>query len=234
MDVSHLLQANTYKRVNSKYVAENRAIGAIWERKFCEMAGMFGRSFTAHQIGRNDSAQIISYNGGRWNSFTAPDVTVWSYPGEHHEIKHKDPTIRKDTFVFGLEEYRLNALVWFANETKQAVQYTIHNYGLQHTDDKLTRSQRRSHQKHNQHNTIEHWFTANVLLLRQTVFHRERDESICNGKSIDTTILYWPIGIFTNLFYFWTNNSTDTTPQQKQVDAINPLLYVQAELFGVD
>ena len=100
----------------------DRKLGALWERKFCELAAHFGRVFTAHQLNRLGAACAA---GLGVNHLLLPDITLWSAPGEHHEIKHKAPT---ELGCFGLEQYRFAALLQFARLTGQRVFYTIHDH----------------------------------------------------------------------------------------------------------
>ena len=108
----------------SNLVADS-TLGQYWERQFCCMAANFGFMFSPLQIGRSTSA--MAYKGKAFNCFTLPDITIWTFPGQHHKIKHKNPT---HTCEFGLEVYRFDALVAFAQETRQDVMYTIDNHDL--------------------------------------------------------------------------------------------------------
>lgn len=110
--------------------ATDRETGAYWENQFCRMARGLGKVFTPHQFKRPDNSALFygpaSDSEGK-SQWTLPDITVWSAPGEHHEIKHKNQT---HDGMYGLEVYRIEALVRFANTTGQAVYYTIHDWQL--------------------------------------------------------------------------------------------------------
>jgi len=170
---------------------KDRKLGEYWERRFCIWAGKFSKSFTPMQIGRQKSAQAFTFSNKRYNSYTLPDVTIWSSPGEHHEIKHKSPI--PNVQWYGLEVYRLNALLWFAQETKQKILYTIHDHSLSggrdSTDDKL-----------------EHWFTVNVLDLPDRISHQGETKSYINGQVKDNIpIFYWHKDLWIPLYDFWTD-----------------------------
>lgn len=139
------------------------------------MMANFGLSFTPLQIGRTKSIQAYKKNS-QWKRYTLPDVTIWTAPGQHHEIKHKKPTIRG---YFGLEEYRFEALLWFANETLQSVYYTIHNHDL-------------SGGRNSKINDVSHWISANVLDLKNRYVEKRKGFSWINGNKAETWILYWP------------------------------------------
>lgn len=169
---------------------KDREMGAYWERRFCLWAGKFGKSFTPMQLGRESSVQAYIYKGNKFNRYTLPDVTIWSRPGEHHEIKHKNPTRHN---AFGLERYRFNALLWFANETGQDVMYTIHNHSL-------------SGGRNSKLDNIDHWFTANILDLDGRQIHLSNGSSYFNGQYRDNIpIFYWPKDLWTPLSSYWNN-----------------------------
>jgi len=165
----------------------DRKVGEYWEREFCKMAATAGMSFTPMQIGRTKSAQAFIRAGQRWNCYTLPDVTVWTFPGQHHEIKHKSPT---SWHTFGLEIYRFNALQWFAKETRQDVLYTIHNHAL-------------SGGRDGKDNDITHWFTANILELDGRWSSRSHVNSWVNGEKKRVPIYYWPVGSWHPLAEYW-------------------------------
>ena len=173
----------------------DRAIGDYWERQFCKMAANSGRSFTPHQIGR-DSSVIAAYRfDGKYHTATLPDITIWTSPGEHHEIKHKDQTARKE---FGLERYRVNALRWFAEETGQSVNYTIHDYDYVQLP---TRKERKAYRT----NEEEHWLTASILDLLSYDFRTDQNGvSWVNGARTEgIEILYWKAELFIPLSLLW-------------------------------
>jgi len=176
--------------------AADRKLGEYWERAFCIMAGERGRSYTPQQIGRTASAQAYLKQNGKYSHWTLPDVTVWTYPGEHHEIKHKSPT---GGGRFGLERYRYDALAWFANETQQQVYYTIHRWDLAG--------------EHSTENHIEHWVTISVEQLeemnangRGQLYNANGDSrgnSYVNGQKKNVAMYFWPARAWEPLASLW-------------------------------
>jgi hypothetical protein len=168
--------------------AADRTVGAYWERRFCELAAARGFVFSPLQIGRRGSAAAYrrGADGKRWHIFTLPDVTIWSAPGQHHEIKHKEPTRRGE---FGLEQYRFEALLDFQAVTQQAVLYTIHNHA--HAGGREVMQ-----------NRAEDWFTADVRELRGK-WSSSRGNSWVNGEKKQCVIYYWSAGLWQPLASLW-------------------------------
>lgn len=160
----------------------DRKMGEYWERMFCVMMADRGKMFTPMQIGHNGSVTAYSRRNGEWNRCTLPDVTVWTAPGEHHELKHKTANRYGS---YGLEQYRLNALLAFARETGQAVFYTIHDH---------------NGNRNEQVNRPEDWLSLNVWTLSTAKPKCFWGNSYVNGKSTRVPILYWPKAIFKPLF----------------------------------
>jgi len=174
--------------LHANNLSADRNLGRYWEEKFCELAAQYGRSFTENQIGRQRSAIA---KDSRFNVYTLPDITVWTAPGEHHEIKHKNPfPDYKYGPSFGLEEYRYKALLWFAHETKQSVMYTIHNHDLSGGRDAKV-------------NDIKHWITADVLYLFEKWHTRRDTNSYVSGISRSVPTLYWHANLWDSLKVFW-------------------------------
>ena len=148
------------------------------------------------QIGREMSAQAFSRDGEEWNRFTLPDVAVWTNPGEHHEIKHKNPTRNG---MFGLEVYRFKALLWFANETKQTVLYTIHNWEL--AGGKLIESL-----------DINEWMTVDVLELdKRWSYTNSKHPSWINGRRVENVPQhFWSQDLWTPLMDYWMPESAQS------------------------
>lgn len=161
--------------------AGDRKVGEEWERQFGILAGSHGKVFTPHQIGHPRGSALAYGPGGHkgWDRYLLPDVTVWTAPGEHHEIKHKSPT--RDG-CYGLERYRLDALVKWANITGQNVYYTIHDWqkaGARSSRDPVP-------------NRIEDWCTADVKDLARRITKSQRGSSWVDGiKKNDVLICYW-------------------------------------------
>lgn len=162
----------------------DRNLGEQWEKNFGQLALRHGLTVTAHQIGRKQSASAWYFENNQKRHVILPDVVVWSFPGQHHEIKHKNPTRRGE---FGLEAYRFDSLRWFQNTTKQPVFYSIHNHDY-------------SGGRLGSENRLEHWITASVSILDGTWTREdENGDSWCNGKVIKTKILYWETDLFAPL-----------------------------------
>lgn len=159
--------------------AADRSIGQHWENEFCRMARRYGKVFTPHQFGRPTSAMFFGAPDIAGKSgWTLPDITVWSAPGEHHEIKHKNPT--RDG-MYGLERYRLDALVRFANTTGQSVFYTIHDWemaGASSAADPLD-------------NDMDHWFVGDIAQLSIGYTRRSKDWTYYNGQQRRVEVWYW-------------------------------------------
>ena len=166
--------------------ARDRAVGEHWERQFGALGGAFGKTMTAHQIGKDGRSAVAHYRGpdGEWKKLILPDITVWSASGEHHEIKHKNPT--RDG-CYGLERYRLNSLVAFANRTGQRVFYTIHDWqraGCQSSGDACE-------------NRVEDWVTADVAVLSCRWTKERPGVSYVNGQRREgVPIVYWKASEF--------------------------------------
>ena len=206
-------------------LSADRKIGDYWERQFCKLAASQGRSFTPHQIGRPTSAQAAFSDGGKYHTATLPDITLWTRPGEHHEIKHKDQT--KDG-KFGLERYRVDALRWFAEETGQSVYYTIHCYDFVQLP---TRKER----KHCRENNASHWITASIMdllmLEYETIASGPRAVSwVAGERKENVEICYWPSSGFFLLTDVWKFVSREAKEKNaaKNIDR----RYVPDDAFG--
>ena len=184
--MSYCQQMDTVHCTDNK---ADRKVGEYWERQFCILAAAKKMVFTPMQIGRQGSAQAFGLVGGGWDKYTLPDVTIWTYPGQHHEIKHKDPTRNG---WFGLETYRLRSLLAFASQTQQDVMYTIHNHALNGGRDNLD-------------NHISHWLTVRITDLEGAWVHKQSNgTSWVNGnKEAGIEILYWPVELWEPLTGYW-------------------------------
>jgi hypothetical protein len=171
----------------------DREIGQYWERQFCLMAADHDKSFTPMQLGRDKSITAFQRDRHDWSIFTLPDVTIWTAPGEHHEIKHKNPfNDFRHGPSYGLEVYRFMALLWFANETGQRIMYTIHDHD-------------KAGGKHNRTNHIDHWKTANIVDLNEKWHTRRPTQSWVNGQPKKVDTYYWSVDLWKPLFSFWDN-----------------------------
>ena len=149
------------------------------------MAGRYGFMFMANQVGRQGATIATKHS----KVYTMPDVILWTCPGQHHEIKHKSPT---RTGLYGLECYRFRALVDFANETQQAVFYTIHDHEKAGGRDiKINR--------------LSDWVSADVRALDgQWSIHDPNGTSWVNGqRKENVSIYYWPVCLWIPLSRLW-------------------------------
>jgi hypothetical protein len=169
-------------------------LGQHWEREFCRLAARFRKAFTPHQIGLADAASWYRQEGDQWRQALLPDVTIWTCPGEHHEIKHKRPT---ETGHFGLEKYRLDALLSFQAEVKQRVLYTIHNWALAGAVESGAAMA----------NRLEHWQTVDVLTLDQYIAEHALPtvpmKTYVKAKPTVRPGYYWPASLWIPLARWW-------------------------------
>ncbi len=174
--------------------AADREIGNYWEKQFCIMAARMGKCFTPHQWHKSESATAAQMVNGKWNIYTLPDVTIWSAPGEHHEIKHKNPTRGG---CYGLEVYRFEALLDFGTVTRQKILYTIHDH-----DD--------AGGKEVKTNDPNHWVTSQVGSgLTYGNGSIRRGYSWVNGQKREVDIMYWPRSLFCGLMSIWKQYGLD-------------------------
>lgn len=172
--------------------AKDRATGAYWEGEFAKLAAAHGLMFTPHQLATTEkSAVAYSRERGQLKPWLLPDVTIWSAPGEHHEIKHKNPTRHG---CYGLEDYRLAALLRFARETRQSVLYTIHDWqaaGAANGGERIP-------------NRLDDWVTADVTELAKRPYKEGRGtSSYIAGLLQPATIYYWKVSDFMPLGAWW-------------------------------
>jgi len=176
--------------------AVDRKLGEHWERQFCLLTAREGKSFTPQQIGRDRAASWARRVDDAWKLTLLPDVTVWTAPGEHHEIKHKAPTRGG---CYGLESYRLDALVAFRQETKQPVLYTIHDWHHAGAPDGRAEMP----------NRLADWLTIDVLTLDRLVdeleLHHVPFDTWVNGKACSRPGYYWPAKLWMPLETWWAN-----------------------------
>lgn len=167
----------------------DRALGERWELEFCKLAARFGKMFTPHQVGRNRNAACAYSGVTGLNKFLLPDITIWTAPGEHHEIKHKAPT---NTGYFGLEAYRFDALKRFRNETNQRVYYTIHNHNGDRNGTAFC---------------VEDWITADIQILGEAIrckVARSRWwDSYVDGVRKNVSGWFWPEELWFPLIDLW-------------------------------
>ena len=175
-------------------LVSDRDTGAKWERNFGMLVGHYQKgSITPHQIGRPKlAAAAYTKDGNDWRSLLLPDITIWRAPGEHHEIKHKDPT-KSDIPCYGLEGYRFKALCEFALETRQTVLYTIHDWRLAGALD--SRAPMR--------NNIEDWIAADVLMLKDNITMTRDGPSYVNGAKKIVPCHYWATSLWIPLARHW-------------------------------
>jgi hypothetical protein len=133
------------------------------------------------------AAAYERHPGGKWNVLTLPDITIWTAPGQHHEIKHKCPTRYG---CYGLEQYRFDALLWFAETTKQLMYYTIHDHSL-------------SGGRDCQSNSIDHQRTASVTHLADNIHETRWGYSWVDGVKKSVPIHYWAVSHWQPLRQIW-------------------------------
>lgn len=171
----------------------DRDLGKKWECHFCDLAVQYNKSFSPQQIGRDEAARWYAPTANGLNPRLLPDVTVWTAPGEHHELKHKNPA----SGCYGLERYRLDALVAFRHETDQPVLYTIHDWELAGAVNSRAPML----------NRIEHWRTVDVLVLHDYVNAEHLDErhfpTYVNGQMQLRPGYFWPTELWQPLEWWW-------------------------------
>lgn len=173
----------------------DRNIGKLWEENFCKIAAGFGLIFTAHQIGRDQSAKAITKDSdGKFVNFILPDVSIWNNKCQHHEIKHKNPT---PNGMFGLEQYRFDSLMKFTEQANQSVYYTIHNHDLAGGREVVD-------------NCIDHWVTAKIETLNFKWSYERSGPSWRNGNKVDVNIYYWNKKLFTPLSDLFNNTKEES------------------------
>ena len=169
----------------------DRSLGAVWERRFCTLALEWGRALSPQQLSQKEgAARWYRRENGHISPYLLPDVTIWSAPGEHHEIKHKDAT---RFGCYGLEAYRLEALAEFASETQQDVLYTIHDWrlaGAKRSDEEMP-------------NLIDHWRTVLVTDLTAKCSGARVMPTWLNGSPTEVLGYYWPTEMWRPLDEWW-------------------------------
>lgn len=195
-----------------KHAAQNaydRAIGEAWEARFEAMARDLGW----------ECARAVAPEVWWKKSEPLPDRTVRrDGKREWHEIKHKDPT--RWTGEFGLEGYRMNALLHLAEVTGDPVLYTIHDWrlaGASSSDEDVE-------------NRLRDWRTVEVAALQETESRSAEGFTYYSGQKVRTKIYYWRKSLWAPLATYWNVGSTvaTTAPEfEMWPDGINP--YVTPE-----
>jgi hypothetical protein len=170
-------------------VADDRAIGSLWERNFCALLSP-GTKFVRHQFGRTSSAAKEWFDvHGQIQTSPLPDVTVYHGFGREssHEIKHKNATASGQ---FGLEAYRHAALMDHHRNSAGGCNYTIHDYD-------------KSGGKQSMENDIVHWFTASFGDLESPDGMSSEWGSWIDGKwQKNVPMYFWNRSRFTPLAAF--------------------------------
>ena len=183
--------------MSDRYLRDNgddRRMGELWESEFARLAAWYGKAFTLVQADRQKAARWS--NGGR--PALLPDVLIFSDPGEHHEVKHKNPTQRRvGVRSYGWEDYRLDALMQFQSRMpQQPVYYTIHDWeaaGVKASDAPMP-------------NVLQDWRFVAVQHLHTVAVERLTAEPIktwVNGKASWCLGYYWPITMWQPLDQLW-------------------------------
>lgn len=170
----------------------DRKAGEAAERAFCVLALKRGRSVTAHQIKHQGPAIAIAWIGGQYKRFVLPDITVWDDGSQHHEIKHKYATQNGE---YGLEEYRFESLLWFAERTGRPVYYTIHDWKVAGATSKADPIEQ----------SIEHWICCPTDVLARQRSESRFGPSWVNGEKKMVPILYWHRSLWTPLADLWAD-----------------------------
>jgi hypothetical protein len=174
--------------------AADRALGKVWEQRFCELAAWYGKALYAYQIDRGTASRW--QKGSRWA--LTPDVQIFTGGGESHEVKHKRPTDRRTSRErrYGWEAYRLAALVNFQRETQQAVFYTIHDWeaaGAHTATDPMP-------------NVLQDWRLVTIEDLNAYCAARltaEPIETWLGGEAKRCPGYYWPVSLWQRLDLVW-------------------------------
>jgi hypothetical protein len=174
--------------------AADRALGKVWEQRFCALAAWYGKALYAYQIDRGTASRW--QKGSRWA--LTPDVQIFTGGGESHEVKHKQPTIDWTSREprYGWEAYRLAALVNFQQETRQSVFYTIHNWKAAgaHT---ATESMP---------NVVQDWYLVTIEDLnayRWAHLTAEPIDTWIAGVATRAQGYYWPASLWQRLDLVW-------------------------------
>ena len=169
-------------------IKDDRDIGAMWERRFGLIALRHGHTVTPNQIGRDESAAAhYRTDDGKNRKIILPDFVIWSFGGQHHEIKHKSPAKSGPRAgCYGLERYRFESLKHFQSICRQRVFYTIHDHEM-------------AGGKYVADCGEKNWLTISISDMEGTHKHSEIGSSWCNGKKIETEIMYWHKSLFVQL-----------------------------------
>lgn len=165
-------------------IKADRKTGSFWEMAFGRLAHRYGLTYSLLQVDRQSS--IVAHRAKSPVRITLPDVTIWTLPIEHHEIKHKNPVVKNNIPSYGLEVYRFNALLDFAQETNHKVMYTIHDHD-------------KAGGRENIENYIEHWSTVNILNLYQKWHTCGQSLTYTNGIPRIADIYYWSTALWNPL-----------------------------------
>lgn len=179
--------------MSDRYLANNaadRALGEKWEGNFCHLAAWYGKAFHAVQLDRQRAARWQKGN----RPALLPDVTIFTSPGEHHEVKHKNPSRRR---AYGYETYRLKSLLLFHQETRQPVFYSIHDWelaGARTSDAPMP-------------NVLQDWRVIDVCQLeafiRSAHLEEERMGTWINAAASTCFGYYWPTSLWIPLDEVW-------------------------------
>lgn len=187
----------------SRHLSDNaadRELGATWERHFCRMAEWYGKSFLPQQIGRTGAATWRKGNRTQSQPALLPDITIFSWPGEHHEIKHKAPSKyrrREGMGSYGYERYRLRPLVDFRLETQQPVFCTVHDWeaaGAHRSNESMP-------------NVLQDWRVVDVMTLDTYITEQRLSPdwlgTWVNGQAQQREGYYWPVSLWVSLDLWW-------------------------------
>lgn len=186
----------------SRHLSDNaadRQLGELWEQQFCRMAEWYGKSFLPQQIGRRGAAMWQKGDRKRSTPALLPDLTIFTWPGEHHEIKHKAPTKDRPSRArsYGYERYRLRPLVDFRLETQQPVFCTVHDWdaaGAHRSDEPMP-------------NVLQDWRIVDVMALDAYITEQRLSTewlgTWVDGQAQQREGYYWPISLWVSLDLWW-------------------------------
>lgn len=186
--------------MSSNWAARNpadRALGEDWEGRFDTMARANG--FEVHRPGAPEP----------WwpDKGLLPDrVTNREGETEWHELKHKRPTWHDE---YGLEDYRLAALVKLAQYVNEPVLYTIHDWELSGA----------SKREEPVENALEDWLTADILDLAQRGSRLEEGKTYHSSQTAKAQIHYWPSWLWTPLTWRWGIDVQDKSQPRQTREA---------------
>lgn len=153
-------------------IHELREVGSKWEKEFAKIVGARGALYCLHQEDRDKSATFHFYEDGTLKSKPLPDVTVFTSPGFHAEVKHKSPT---RTGWIGLERHRIAAMRMLADASGQHVLYVVHR------------------------SDTDEWIACSIKRFERLAEREMMSPSLVCGVMQSVPTVYTPVSAFTSL-----------------------------------